>query len=81
MKYVADGSTMFWAVGTESSVIAKQEFCGKEVEMVVPFEGSYSGEVQSAVYIFNILKHISVMVYEYIFSIDLTFDQNIFILL
>ncbi|KAM7482995.1 hypothetical protein LguiB_007578 [Lonicera macranthoides] len=45
MKYVADGSTMFWAVGTESSVIAKQEFCGKEVEMVVPFEGSYSGEL------------------------------------
>lgn len=81
MKYVADDSTMFWAVGTESSVIAKQEFCGKEVEMVVPFEGSYSGEVQSAIYIFYIVIHISVMGYVYIFSIDTTFDQNIFMVL
>ncbi|XP_034673142.1 synaptotagmin-5 isoform X2 [Vitis riparia] len=46
MKYVADDSTTFWAIGSESSVIAKHaEFCGKEVEMVVPFEGANSGEL------------------------------------
>ncbi|KAK1372073.1 Synaptotagmin [Heracleum sosnowskyi] len=46
MKYVADDSTMFWAVGAESSVIAKHaEFCGKEVELTVPFEGVESGEL------------------------------------
>ncbi|XP_010663606.1 uncharacterized protein LOC100262742 isoform X2 [Vitis vinifera] len=46
MKYVADDSTAFWAIGSESSVIAKHaEFCGKEVEMVVPFEGANSGEL------------------------------------
>lgn len=49
MKYVADDSTAFWAIGSESSVIAKHaEFCGKEVEMVVPFEGANSGEVKCA---------------------------------
>lgn len=47
MKYVADDSTMFWAVGHESCIIAKHaEFCGKEVEMVVPFEGASFGEVR-----------------------------------
>lgn len=46
MKYVADDSTMFWAVGAKSSVIAKHaEYCGKEVELTVPFEGVQSGEV------------------------------------
>jgi hypothetical protein len=45
MKYVLDDSTMFWAIGSESSIIARQEFCGKEIEMVVPFEGGYSGEL------------------------------------
>ncbi|KAA8541229.1 hypothetical protein F0562_025164 [Nyssa sinensis] len=46
MRYVADDSTIFWAIGPESSVIAKHaEFCGKEVEMTVPFEGSNSGEL------------------------------------
>ncbi|KAL8111083.1 hypothetical protein AgCh_026721 [Apium graveolens] len=46
IKYVADDSTMFWAVGAESSVIAKHaEFCGKEVELTVPFEGVESGEL------------------------------------
>lgn len=46
MKYVADDSTMFWAIGSESSVIAKQaEFCGREVQMVVPLEGASSGEL------------------------------------
>lgn len=49
MKYVADDSTIFWATGSDSSVIARHaEFCGKEVEMVVPFEGVSSGEVKSA---------------------------------
>lgn len=46
MKYVADDSTTFWAIGPDSGVIAKHaEFCGKEVEMVIPFEGVNSGEV------------------------------------
>uniref|UniRef100_A0A5B6ZN48 Synaptotagmin-5-like n=1 Tax=Davidia involucrata TaxID=16924 RepID=A0A5B6ZN48_DAVIN len=46
MKYTADDSTIFWAIGPESSVIAKHaEFSGKEVEMIVPFEGVNSGEL------------------------------------
>lgn len=46
MKYAADDSTTFWAIGSDSEVIAKHsEFCGKEVEMVVPFEGVDCGEV------------------------------------
>ncbi|KAE9463915.1 hypothetical protein C3L33_04205, partial [Rhododendron williamsianum] len=40
VKYVADDSTMFWAIGPDSSVIAKH---ANEVEMVVPFEGANSG--------------------------------------
>lgn len=46
MKYVADDSTMFWAVGPNSGVIAEHvEFCGKEVEMAIPFEGVNSQDV------------------------------------
>ncbi|KAK4800095.1 hypothetical protein SAY86_025460 [Trapa natans] len=46
MKYVADDSTFFWAVGPESGIIAKHsEFCGEDIEMVVPFEGVNSGEL------------------------------------
>lgn len=46
MKYVADDSTTFWAIGPDSGIIAKHaEFCGDEVEMTVPFEGVNSGEV------------------------------------
>ncbi|PSR84718.1 Synaptotagmin like [Actinidia chinensis var. chinensis] len=46
VKYVADDSTVFWAIGPESTVISKHaEICGKDVEMVVPFEGSNSGEL------------------------------------
>ncbi|KAM6569103.1 hypothetical protein CsatB_017088 [Cannabis sativa] len=46
VMYVKDDSTIFWATGTDSSVIAKQaEVCGKEVEMLVPFEGVSSGEL------------------------------------
>lgn len=46
MKYVTDDSTTFWAIGPDSGVIAKHaEFCGKEVEMVIPFEGVNSGEL------------------------------------
>ncbi|XP_062192177.1 synaptotagmin-4-like [Phragmites australis] len=40
VKYVHDGSTMFWAIGHNSGVVAKHtEHCGQEVGMVVPFEG------------------------------------------
>ncbi|XP_023531067.1 synaptotagmin-5-like isoform X4 [Cucurbita pepo subsp. pepo] len=46
MKYAADDSTTFWAIGSDSEVIAKHsEFCGKEVQMVVPFEGIDCGEL------------------------------------
>ncbi|KAJ4713403.1 Synaptotagmin like [Melia azedarach] len=46
MKYVADDSTTFWAIGPDSSIIAKHApFCGNEVEMTVPFEGANSGEL------------------------------------
>lgn len=46
MRYVADDSTMFWATGADSAAIARRaEFCGKEIEMTVPFEGINSGEL------------------------------------
>ncbi|KAH9305466.1 hypothetical protein KI387_009870, partial [Taxus chinensis] len=46
MKYVDDDSTTFWAIGRESSVsAARAEHCGKEVTMVVPFEGTDSAEI------------------------------------
>lgn len=39
VKYVLDGSTIFWAIGHKSGVVAKHtEHCGQEVGMVVPFE-------------------------------------------
>lgn len=45
VKYVLDGSTIFWAIGHNSGVVARHaEKCGKEVGMVVPFE-DYTGEV------------------------------------
>lgn len=56
MKYVADDSTTFWAIGPDSGVIAKHAFGGTEVEMVIPFEGAQSGEVN----IINLMtSHIS----------------------
>lgn len=46
IKYVTDDSTVFWAIGPCSGVIARHsEFCGKEVEMVLPFEGVNAGEL------------------------------------
>ena len=46
MKYVYDDSTTFWEIGRNSSVLAAHaEHCGKEVLMVVPFEGIDSAEV------------------------------------
>ncbi|KAB2054753.1 hypothetical protein ES319_A12G276100v1 [Gossypium barbadense] len=45
MRYNTDDSTTFWAIGPDSSVIARHsEFCGKAVEMVLPFEGVNVGE-------------------------------------
>ncbi|KAL5228818.1 hypothetical protein ABZP36_017083 [Zizania latifolia] len=39
VKYVLDGSTVFWAIGHNSGVIAKRtELCGQEIGMVVQFE-------------------------------------------
>lgn len=47
LRHVEDDSTIMWAIGPDSGVIAKQaQFCGEEIEMVVPFEGANSGEVQ-----------------------------------
>lgn len=45
MKYVPDDSTIFWAADGESAITRQAEFCGKEIDMVVPFEGVNSGEV------------------------------------
>ncbi|KAI4350900.1 hypothetical protein L6164_005305 [Bauhinia variegata] len=46
MRHVEDDSTIFWAIGPDSGVIAKQAlFCGDEVELVVPFEGVNSAEL------------------------------------
>lgn len=46
MKYVADDSTTFWAIGPKSGVLAKHvENTGQEVEMVIPFEDTNFGEV------------------------------------
>lgn len=62
MKYVTDDSTIFWAVGPDSGVIARHsEFCGKEVEMVLPFDGVNAGQVQFDVLFFN--KHIAWLSY------------------
>lgn len=63
MKYVSDDSTIFWAVGPDSGVIARHsEVCGKEVEMVLPFEGVNAGKVQCNLLfylLFLINKHIA----------------------
>ena len=46
MNYVDDDSTTFWAIGRNSSMLAAHvEHYGKEILMVVPFEGTYSAEV------------------------------------
>lgn len=46
VRYAADDSTVFWAVGPESGVLAKRaEIIGEEVEMVVPFEGINIGQL------------------------------------
>ncbi|KAL8141838.1 hypothetical protein V2J09_014870 [Rumex salicifolius] len=45
-RYSEDDTTIFWAIGPDSSVIAKQiRITGHEVEMTVPFEGATSGEI------------------------------------
>ncbi|XP_057447038.1 synaptotagmin-4 isoform X3 [Lotus japonicus] len=50
LRHVEDDSTIMWAVGPDSGVIAKQAlFCGDEIEMVVPFEGANSGELKVSV--------------------------------
>ncbi|KAL6501625.1 MYF24 [Orobanche gracilis] len=46
MRYVPNDSTIFWAIGSDLAVIAKNaEICGKEIEMTVPFEGVNLGEL------------------------------------
>ncbi|KAI3920777.1 hypothetical protein MKW98_005603 [Papaver atlanticum] len=46
VRYVADDSTTFWAIGPRSSVLAKRiAFDGQEVDMVIPFEGPNLGEL------------------------------------
>ncbi|XP_058722425.1 synaptotagmin-5-like [Vicia villosa] len=50
LRHVEDDSTIMWAVGPDSGVIAKQaQFCGDEVEMVVPFEGANFGELKVSI--------------------------------
>ena len=66
MKYVTDDSTTFWAIGPDSGVIARHsEFCGKEVEMVLPFEGVNAGEVRHDVlfcFLLFLNKHICLII-------------------
>ncbi|GER30541.1 plant synaptotagmin [Striga asiatica] len=46
MRYVPNDSTIYWAIGADSTVIAKYaEVCGKEIEMTIPFEGTNLGEL------------------------------------
>ncbi|MQL77589.1 hypothetical protein Taro_010003 [Colocasia esculenta] len=46
IRYVEDDSTIFWAIGPGSSIVAKRaEYSGKEVQMVIPFEGKNVGEL------------------------------------
>lgn len=46
IRYSDDDSTIFWAIGPDSGVLVERaEYCGKEVEMNVPFEGVDSGEL------------------------------------
>lgn len=50
LRHVEDDSTIMWAIGPDSGVIAKQaQFCGDEIEMVVPFEGANSGELKVSI--------------------------------
>ncbi|XP_004512919.1 uncharacterized protein [Cicer arietinum] len=50
LRHVEDDSTIMWAVGPDSGVIAKQaKFCGDEIEMVVPFEGANFGELKVSI--------------------------------
>ncbi|CAJ2636985.1 unnamed protein product [Trifolium pratense] len=50
LRHVEDDSTIMWAVGPDSGVIAKQaQFCGDEIEMVVPFEGANTGELKVSI--------------------------------
>ncbi|KAL2934071.1 Synaptotagmin-5 [Bienertia sinuspersici] len=47
IRYCDDDSTIFWAVGPDCGVIVNRaECCGKEVEMIVPFETVDSGELK-----------------------------------
>ncbi|CAI8594875.1 unnamed protein product [Vicia faba] len=50
MRHVEDDSTIMWAIGPDSGIIAKQaQFCGDEIEMVVPFEGANFGELKVSI--------------------------------
>ncbi|XP_019457985.1 PREDICTED: extended synaptotagmin-1-like isoform X2 [Lupinus angustifolius] len=50
LRHVEDDSTIMWAIGPDSGVIAKQAlFCGDEIEMVVPFEGANSAELKVSI--------------------------------
>ncbi|KAE9588223.1 hypothetical protein Lal_00002845 [Lupinus albus] len=52
IRHVEDDSTILWAIGPDSGVIVKQaQFCGDEVEMVVPFEGANSAELKVSIVI------------------------------
>ncbi|XP_052115209.1 synaptotagmin-4 isoform X2 [Arachis duranensis] len=47
MRHVEDDSTIMWATGPNSGVIATHtKDCGDEIEMTVPFEGASSGELK-----------------------------------
>lgn len=47
MRHVENDSTIIWAIGPDSGIIAKHAECsGEEVGLCIPFEGVNSGEVR-----------------------------------
>lgn len=71
LKYVQDDSTIFWAIGSESRIIAKRaDFCGQEVEMTIPFEGVNSVEVTI---LQNFVTGLALILYSLAHTVDLVF--------
>ena len=50
MRYVDDGSTIFWASGENNQVLAdRAEGCGKEIAMEMPINVTTNGFSESKV--------------------------------
>jgi hypothetical protein len=50
VRYVDDGSTIFWASGENNQVLAdRAECCGKEIMMEIPINTTFNGSSESKV--------------------------------